>query len=161
MPIQLNGREVKVILPELSVFVLGNEKQKEPDQPVKPDQPSKPSGSDSSTGAAVSPSPIYGSWIQDETGWWFKKTDGTYPAEAWGLINGRWYYFDVRGYMVTGWFQDKDQKWYYLNQDGSMAASQWILDKGKWYYVTESGAMAVNTEIPGQYRVGADGAWIQ
>lgn len=77
-------------------------------------------------------------WIKDNTGWWLKRADNSYPRTQWELVDGKWYWFNNTGYMVTGW-KYIDYKWYYLNSDGSMA---------------------VNINIDG-YNLGPDGAWIQ
>lgn len=62
-----------------------------------------------------------GEWIQDETGWWYKYDDGSYPVSCWKKIDGEWYSFDGNGYMRNnGWYQEGDA-WYYLNADGTMA----------------------------------------
>ena len=57
----------------------------------------------------------------------------------WQYINDYWYFFNEKGYMVTGW----------------------VLWNNIWYYCSDSGAMLTNTTTPDGYRVGADGAWIQ
>lgn len=77
-----------------------------------------------------------GTWIQDDTGWWYQIYDGSYPTSCWRLIADKWYAFDERGYMRTGWFQE-GEAWYYLNGDGSMAADTvidgyTIDENGRW-----------------------------
>ena len=57
-----------------------------------------------------------GSWYSDGTGWWFADSSGWYPVNQWQKINGRWYYFDGSGYMVTNRTVDG----YYLGPDGAM-----------------------------------------
>lgn len=102
---------------------------------------------------------LSGSWIQDNTGWWYKNADGSYPASKWLQLDA-WYYFDVRGYaiqntwkqidskwyyfdnnckMCTGWL-NLGNKWYYLGTDGVMQ-TDWIEVKGKWYYLNSDGEM--------------------
>ena len=76
-------------------------------------------------------------WVQDATGWWYRDADGSYPANAWKLINGKWYYFEESGYM---------------------AANKWI---NGTYYVGSDGAMLTNTTTPDGYKVDENGAWIQ
>ena len=44
-----------------------------------------------------------GEWIKDDTGWWYKHSDGSYTKQDFEQIDGEWYYFDYKGYMVTGW----------------------------------------------------------
>ena len=43
-----------------------------------------------------------GSWRKDSKGWWFGDTRKWYAKNQWQLINGKWYYFNAAGYMVTG-----------------------------------------------------------
>lgn len=59
-------------------------------------------------------------WIKDNKGWWYRRTDGTYPKNEWEKINDKWYHFDSKGYMQTGWINLKG-KWYYLKASGEMA----------------------------------------
>lgn len=40
-------------------------------------------------------------WQQDRTGWWYQNADGSYPKSTWQLINGKYYYFNERGYMLS------------------------------------------------------------
>ncbi|MFR3753370.1 MAG: hypothetical protein ACLTW9_15790 [Enterocloster sp.] len=30
-------------------------------------------------------------WIKDNNGWWYRRPDGSYPANAWHTINHHWY----------------------------------------------------------------------
>ncbi len=119
-------------------------------------------------GSSAKPSP--GQWILDETGWWYKNNDGTYPADTWALLSydGKtsWYHFNKAGYMETGWFVDTDGKIYYLNpisngQKGAMLTGWQSID-GIWYYFnTESngyqGALYTNTVTPDGYTVNEQG----
>ncbi len=41
------------------------------------------------------------SWKKDKTGWWFGDTSGWYAKKRWQTINGKRYYFNARGYLVT------------------------------------------------------------
>ena len=61
-----------------------------------------------------------GEWLQDEVGWWYKHSDGSYTKADWEKIDGKWYYFNYKGYMCTGWIQ-VNGKDYLLYSDGSMA----------------------------------------
>ncbi len=99
-----------------------------------------------------------GAWKQDDAGWWFQKTDGSYPKNEWLLNNGFWYWFNEAGYMATGWVL-YNNSWYYLNLSGAMAKG-WIEQNGNWYYLNTSGAMVVNTTTPDGYLVDANGVWI-
>ena len=70
------------------------------------------------------------------------------------------YYFNEKGWMVTGWIQ-LDGVCYYLNPDSGKAVTgwQWIGDK-YYYFSYEDGSMARDTVIDGYY-VDADGVWIE
>ena len=82
-----------------------------------------------------------GSWKKDGIGWWYEKSDGTYPKASWEKIDNVWYYFNKSGYMATGW-QKVDGVWYYMEASGAMATG-WIKTDGKWYYLLGSGAMYI------------------
>ena len=42
-------------------------------------------------------------WMQDEKGWWLAEIgDKWYAKDEWALIANEWYYFNDKGYMVTG-----------------------------------------------------------
>lgn len=75
------------------------------------------------------------------------------------MINGRWYFFNANGYMLTGWVQWKGA-WYFLNADGGMATG-WVQSKGLWYYMSGSGSMLSNTRTPDGYYVNGDGVWVR
>lgn len=170
-----------------------------PDDTNKPDDSNKPgyrpggsSGSSSGGGSGSSTKDyaMHGSWIADGNNWKFRKDSGEYATNTWGLINGKWYYFDAQGNMVTGWYQVGGQ-WYYMNPaagaNQGVMMTGWILDpaynawfylnasgammtgwqqvNGAWYYLNPvsdgtKGVMAANTTIDGYY-VNADGAWVQ
>ena len=87
---------------------------------------------------------IKGSWMLDNTGWWYKHTDGTYTKGEWEKIDNKWYLFDSRGYMLYGWQYSSADNWYYLGNasDGSMKTG-WVLTDNKWYYMNSDGAMQI------------------
>ena len=78
-----------------------------------------------------------GRWEEDGIQWKYRNADGSYACSMWKEIEGKWYYFDVNGYMLTGWIE---------------------VD-GKWYYCDTSGAMLHDTDIDG-YKLGSDGAML-
>jgi hypothetical protein len=63
-------------------------------------------------------------------------------SSVWKKVNGKWYYFNDMGNMVTGWLLI-DGKWYWLSSDGTMQTG-WVFDQMDdcWYYIDSSGAMA-------------------
>ena len=79
-----------------------------------------------------------GNWVLDSKGWWYKRTDGTYPKAEWLEDKGKWYFFDQEGYMKKGW----------------------IFWKEKWHYLGENGDMLVDTTTPDGYKVDKEGVYV-
>ena len=79
-----------------------------------------------------------GNWVLDSKGWWYKRTDETYPMAEWLEDKGKWYFFDQEGYMKKGW----------------------VFWKEKWYYLGENGDMLVDTTTPDGYKVDKEGVYI-
>lgn len=78
-----------------------------------------------------------GTWINNNTGWKYQNVNGSNTVCNWQYINGKWYYFNEFGYMVTGWIHWKEL----------------------WYYCGDDGAMVTNTKTPDGYQVGSDGVY--
>ena len=79
--------------------------------------------------------------------WWYADTPHSHIAGRWAYIDGRWYVFNQKGYMIKGWFK-QGPDWYYMNPaDGAMISNQWVDVDGKSYYLTQSGLMARNGYI--------------
>jgi len=78
-------------------------------------------------------------WIQDNTGWWYRNGDGSYTANNWQLIDGKWYYFNSSGYMVTGWIEWNDKSYYCDPANGDMQVSR-MIDDGSGRRVDSTGA---------------------
>lgn len=98
----------------------------------------------------------FAGWKQDNIGWWYENSDGSYYADGIAAINGEWYIFNKSGYMVTGWSQAPNGDWYYAYPSGAVAKNAWI---DGYYYVGSNGVMMTDTWI-GEYYVGSDGKWI-
>lgn len=79
-------------------------------------------------------------WYKDENGWYMINPDSSYPRNEWKQVKGIWYFFNAKGYMVTGWNQLDYNQWFYMNQDGAMATG-WVLYHNCWYYMKANGAM--------------------
>ena len=93
-------------------------------------------------------------WKKDDDGYyWLEYSDGSYPTNQWLEIDGKWYYFDSEGYMVTGrqWLGGKS---YSFGTDGHWLGYAtgtqnvpkdnlyWTQEKGsELIYKTSSGAM--------------------
>lgn len=56
-------------------------------------------------------------WQQDDKGWWYRDTDGTFFKGGWKEIEGSRYYFDENGYMKTGWLE-MDGEDYFFDDSG-------------------------------------------
>ena len=93
-------------------------------------------------------------WILSGNRWWYRHGDGSYTKSDWEKIDGKYYYFDNAGWMVTGW-QLIEGKWYYMNGSGVKITNAWIGN----YYVDGSGVMATDTWI-GNYYVDENGVWV-
>ena len=80
-------------------------------------------------------------WQKNDKGYWYVRSDGSYPKEQFEKIDGTWYYFDGSGYMLADkWKKRPDGTWYYFDKSGEMATG-WKLISNKWYYFKEDGAM--------------------
>lgn len=121
---------------------------------------------------------VKGEWVQDKNGWWFRYSNGTWPANEWVFIGGYWYYFNNNGYRETGWlnlngvkyylnengqmitgWKQFDNTWYYFNQSGVMQ-TDWVAVGGTWYYLESDGKMATGWKnLSGKwYYLSASGA---
>ena len=109
-------------------------------------------------------------WILQNGKYWYRHQDGSYTKNNFEKINGKWYLFDLNGYMLTGW-QNFDNERYYFDGSGAMSSNVWIgnyylgsngkMVKNKWvgnYYLGSDGKMATNRWV-GKYYVDANGLW--
>lgn len=77
-------------------------------------------------------------WVKNTVGWWYRYKDGTWPANRFADL--RWsqgistFYFNERGYMVTGW-QKIDGKWYFFDEKSGAMKKGWIFWSGSWFYL--------------------------
>ena len=80
-------------------------------------------------------------WQKNDKGYWYVRSDGSYPKEQFEQIDGTWYYFDGSGYMLADkWKKRPDGTWYYFDKSGEMATG-WKLISNKWYYFKDDGEM--------------------
>ena len=71
-------------------------------------------------------------WKKDSKGWWYGYA-GWYAKSQWQLIDGKWYFFDKRGYMAKDCYVDG----YYVGKDGAWDGGSkfhWGQTDGKWWY---------------------------
>ncbi len=94
-----------------------------------------------------------GQWILSGNRWWYRHGDGSYTKSGWEEINGKRYYFDAEGWMVTGW-QWVDGKCYYLDDTGAMKADAWIGE----YYVDADGVWVPGKKKQASWKL-SDGRW--
>ena len=77
-------------------------------------------------------------WVKNTVGWWYRYKDGTWPANCFADL--RWsqgvstFYFNERGYMVTGW-KKVDGKWYFFDEKSGAMKKGWIFWNGSWFYL--------------------------
>lgn len=75
-------------------------------------------------------------WISDSIGYWYRRSNGSYPANKWCIINHHYYLFNRDGYMVTGWHRwdgkvcdpdDGSGDWYFLDtvKGGPLEGACW------------------------------------
>lgn len=131
------------------------------------EKPDNSRGGSSGSGSSKRPT---AQWIQDNVGWWYRNSDGTWLADCWSQLtwNGssQWYRFNKEGYMATGWYLDTDGNWYFLHNvsDGTQGHmyTGWHQISGKWYYFRENaggpmGSLVVNGTTPDGYQADGDG----
>ncbi len=119
-----------------------------------------------------------GDWYFDENGFWFCYYDNTYPYSQWREVDGNWYYFDEKGYIVynewrdgywigadyvwsyggRGSWKSDSTGWWFEDSYGWWPSSEWQKIDGKWYYFAASGYMEHDKYIDGCW-LGSDGAW--
>lgn len=114
-------------------------------------------------------------WVQDSIGWWYRYKDGSCPKNCWKTINGKDYYFDADGYLLTdqfikssGYNQNKkiywvdasgawnnktymwkknDKGWWLQEVDGDWyPRSEWCKIDSSWYYFNASGYMVTGKQ---------------
>jgi glucan-binding YG repeat protein len=78
-------------------------------------------------------------WQEDENGWRYRNTDGSFVKGGFSSSKGYWYYFDQDGYIVKGW-QRVINDWYFFNQEGHMITGDIEID-GKHYCFEATGKL--------------------
>lgn len=122
-----------------------------------------PAAHTTSSGQARDAAPdaaAWGTWQQDKFGWWYRFTDGTYPAACWLMIGGTWYYFRESGYMASGPLELNGVQ-YYLDSSGAMAENAWVEFREELYYFTADGSMAKSTWVDDVHYVDSEGRMVK
>lgn len=78
-----------------------------------------------------------GAWVHSGSRWWYRYSDGTYPANELRKIGNSWFGFDAAGWMETGWAAH-DNNWYYFASSGAMQTG-WLAHGKSWYYLDGAG----------------------
>ena len=94
-----------------------------------------------------------GTWITDSRGTWYRHHDGTYTRSDWEMIEGKWYYFDTRGYRKTG-FLTLGTRTFYLDESTGIMQIGFAKVNGKLYYFNAYGDM-----LKDWFQVGTDWYW--
>lgn len=101
-------------------------------------------------------------WVNDGTAWYYVDAGGVIMKNQLLKLNSDLYWLKEDGKMAANeWAQDAEGKWYYLQENGKAVKNGWKLIDGDYYYFLKSGVMATDALVPGGYRVGPDGKWIQ
>lgn len=61
-------------------------------------------------------------------------------------VQGKWYYFQADGIMLTASWNKQGGKWYYYQEDGTRKTG-WLTLDDKRYYLKSNGVMAVNETL--------------
>ena len=103
-------------------------------------------------------------WVLEENHWRFYENNA--PVLNWKKIQGKWYYFNKNGIMLSdtifdgyiltssgamvdsGWSKLQD-KWYYANAYGKISQQKWDKIADVWYYFDQDGVMLSNTIFDG------------
>lgn len=110
-------------------------------------------------------------WNHNDVGWWYcldLENKYYYTSQnGWQEIDGEWYIFDSRGYVLQdSWYYDEsDKAWYYLDSDCRMVRGSKDKPLWKWidsgcYAFDENGKMYCDCVTPDRYSVDDNGAWI-
>lgn len=125
--------------------------------------------------------PVQNQWVQDGDNLYWMKDNGEMAKQSWVEFNGTWFWVNAQGALAKNiWVQDGDS-WYYMGNDGLMMKNTWLDLDGKRYFLNENGiavtgwkeiggnyyffnssdcSMAKDTMV-GDYRVDANGVWVQ
>ena len=92
-----------------------------------------------------------GEWRQNDYGYWWQRTDGSYPANTWKSIDGNGdgiaecYHFDRSGYMDSDTWVDG----YYVGNSGAWIANGYIQQHNYVQGIDEVRTPATDYQRPG------------
>ena len=91
-----------------------------------------------SSGSASSTSSEGGYWKKNSVGWWYEYADGSYLKSCWKKIDNVWYYFNTKGYAVTG-LQKIGSHYFYFDPVSCAMKMGWVKTGGNTYYFDSEG----------------------
>lgn len=87
-------------------------------------------------------------WVKNEKGYWYRYSDGTWPASEWKDIDGTLYYFGADGYIVVNQIVEGTGSFtgfqFYCGSDGKVVTNTIITHNGIEYMADDYGRL---TEI--------------
>ena len=108
----------------------------EPEDPSTPEQPGtgEPSEDEEESEPSLPSTPISDGWHDYSLGKMYY-ADGK-RTRGWADIDGERYYFDEKGFMVTGWreIEPDSGDWYHFGPDGVLDYG-WYKEGNVWYYL--------------------------
>ena len=103
-------------------------------------------------GAAEAPG-----WIEDSTGWRYKRADGNIVVSDWELIDGTWYYFHEGGYMATDRIETyPDGRLAYLGSDGKPVKDTELSYNGVEYVADSEGFVTAKEPPKSENEIAAE-----
>jgi glucan-binding YG repeat protein len=93
-----------------------------------------------------------GKWVKSGSYKKYRYSNGKYATDVWVKISGRYYRFNVKGYMQTGWITYGGSK-YYAASNGKVYVKKWLTKSGSKYYLQSTGVRATNkwVSLSGKY----------
>ncbi|MBF1711386.1 MAG: C39 family peptidase [Streptococcus sp.] len=98
-------------------------------------------------------------WVKSGERWWYRYSDGGYPANEWLQVNGVWYHFDDEGWMETGWIKYSN-KWYYLNESGAMRTSYLYTGDAEYYFHSDGDMYWMKLIVEWQKQENTNWCWL-
>lgn len=84
-------------------------------------------------------------WQKDSKGYWWRYSNGSYAKNTWKVINGNTYYFNSKGYRVTGFNTIKGKKYYFAG-NGVRYTNKWLVDGSRIYRFGNGGVMVTGRQ---------------
>lgn len=74
-------------------------------------------------------------WYQSGGRWYFRYPNSQPAVSSWLRWNGKWYRFNEKGEMLSGWFKNSAGYWFYLDPGDGKMLTGWLQSDGQWYYL--------------------------